>query len=291
MGLKDGKITIPKEFMGSLKSYENAKSIIVGVPMDFTSSFRPGSRFAPRRIREVSYGLEEYSVYLDKNINECNFYDCGDLDIPFGDVTGSLDIIQLAASEIIDDGKLPVFIGGEHLISLPVIKTLYKKYGNDLILFHFDAHADLREDYMGMKNSHASVIRRICDFMPGKNIYQFGIRSGDKSEFEFAEESTNMYKYDVLQPLNKVLSNINNRPVYITIDIDVLDPAYANGTGTPEPDGITSKELFDVVYLLKGLNIAGFDMVEVCPPCDLSDRTAVSAAKIIREMLIISYIT
>jgi len=288
VGLKEGKITIPKEFMGSLKRYENAKSIIVGVPMDFTSSFRPGSRFAPRRIREVSYGLEEYSIYLDKNINECNFYDTGDLDIPFGDVEKSLKTVENAALEIISDKKLPVFAGGEHLISLPVIKALYKKYGNELMILQFDAHFDLRNDYLGMKNSHASVIRRICDFMPGKNIYQFGIRSGEKSEFEFAKKNTNIYMFNVLQPLKKIISNIIDKPVYVTIDIDVMDPAYAGGTGTPEPGGITSKEFFEAVYLLKDLNIAGFDIVEVCPPCDISDSTAVLAAKIIREMLIIS---
>jgi agmatinase len=288
MSLKDGISTIPMRFMGSLKSYDESKSVMLGVPMDFTSSFRPGSRFAPQKIREVSYCLEEYSVYLDKRIDEALFYDCGDLDLPFGDTSKSIEIIQSAVMEIINDEKFPLFIGGEHLITLPVLRCLYNKYGNELAVLHFDAHADLREGYLGVPDSHASVMRRACEFIPGRNIYQFGIRSGEKNEFEFAEKNTNMFRFEVLKPLQEVISQMGKRPVYVTLDIDVLDPAYANGTGTPEPGGITSKELFEAVYLLEGLNLIGFDLVEVCPPYDQSDRTAVTAAKVIREVLIIA---
>lgn len=287
MSLKDGSLTLPLRFMGSVEEYNDASIILVGVPMDFTCSFRPGTRFGPQKIREVSIGIEEYSVYMDKTLTDYKYFDSGDLDLPFGNVEHSLQIIGDAAEEIIKDGKFPLFIGGEHLISVPVIKKVHDKYGDELIVLHFDAHADLREGYMGCENSHASAVRRLTDFMPGKNIYQFGIRSGTKEEFEYAKNNTNMYKFDVIEPLKQVIKTLSGKPVHITLDIDVVDPAYANGTGTPEPGGITSKELLEAVNLLKDLNIVGFDIVEVSPHYDISDRTALLAAKVIRDIILI----
>ncbi|HOP99497.1 MAG TPA: agmatinase [Acetivibrio clariflavus] len=287
MSLKNGKMTLSTKFMGSCESYGDANVVMVGVPMDFTCSFRPGTRFGPQKIREVSIGIEEYSIYMDKSLEDYAYFDSGDLDLPFGNVEKSLELIGQSAKEILEDGKLPLFIGGEHLISVPVIKEVYNKYGDDLIVIHFDAHADLREEYLGCANSHASAIRRLVDFMPGKNIYQFGIRSGTKEEFEYAKANTNMYTIEVLEPLKKVVDKFKGKPVYFTLDIDVVDPAYANGTGTPEPGGISSKELIQALNVLKDLNIVGFDIVEVSPHYDQSDRTAVLAAKVIRDMIMI----
>lgn len=286
MGLKNGDLTLPTKFMGSCTGYEEASVVMVGVPMDFTCSFRPGTRFGPQKIREVSIGIEEYSVYADKSLTDCKYFDCGDLELPFGNVEQSLEIIGSAANEIYNDGKIPVFIGGEHLISLPIIQETYKKYGDELVVIHLDAHADLRDEYIGCENSHASVIRKVTNFLPGKNIYQFGIRSGTKEEFEFAKDNTNMHTIEVYKPLMSVVERLKGKPVYVTIDIDVLDPAYANGTGTPEPGGINSRELIDSISLLRELNIVGFDIVEVSPPYDNSDRTAVMASKIIREVIL-----
>lgn len=286
MGLKDGKSTLTTKFMASCDTYEEASVVMVGVPMDFTCSFRPGTRFGPQKIREVSIGIEEYSIYMDKDLTDFSFFDCGDLDMPFGNVEGSLKIIGDAAGEIIRDGKFPLFLGGEHLISVPVIRKVYEKYGDDLVVLHFDAHADLREGYIGCPYSHASAIRRLTDFMPGRNIYQFGIRSGTKDEFEYAKANTNMFPLEVIEPLKKVLAGIGGRPVHVTLDIDVVDPAYANGTGTPEPGGISSKEMIQCIGLMKGLNLVGFDLVEVSPPYDSSDRTALLAAKIVRDIIL-----
>ncbi len=288
MSLKDGLWTLSTKFMASCDSYEEARSVLVGVPMDFTCSFRPGARFGPQKIREVSIGIEEYSVYMDASLEDASFYDCGDLDLPIGNVEKSLDLIEASAAEIVRDGKFPVFIGGEHLISVPVIRKVYEKYGDDLIVVQFDAHADLREGYLGCPNSHASAVRRLMDFMPGGNIYQFGIRSGTQEEFILAGEKTNMYKFNVLEPLSKVLPSFGDRPVYLTLDIDVADPSYANGTGTPEPGGISSRELLEAVHAFKGVNLVGFDIVEVSPPYDSSDRTAILAAKIIRDVILLN---
>lgn len=286
MGLKDGSLTLTTKFMASSEDYEGSAVVLVGAPMDSTCSFRPGTRFGPQKIRAVSIGIEEYSVYMDKSLDDAAFYDCGDLDLPFGNTDLALEMLSEAAGEIYKDGKFPVFMGGEHLISVPVIRQAYEKYGDELVVMQFDAHADLREGYLGCPNSHASAMRRLTDFMPSKNIYQFGIRSGTRDEFEFAKENTNMYKFEVYEPLSTVLPELKNRPVYFTLDIDVADPAFANGTGTPEPGGISSAELLKAVHLLGGLNLVGFDVVEVSPSYDPSDRTALLAAKIIRDIIL-----
>ena len=286
MGLNDNVRFLEKTFMGSSESYENSKVILVGAPMDFTSSFKPGSRFGPGRIRSVSSAIEEYSVYLDASLEDCLYFDSGDLELPIGNVMSSLEIIGMAAAAIINDGKVPLFIGGEHLISVPVVKEVYKKYGDELVLVQLDAHADLRDDYLQDWYSHATAIRRIIDFMPGRNIYQLGIRSGTRDEMLFAKKNTNLFKFEVLEPIKMLIERIKGRPLYVSIDIDVVDPAFANGTGTPEPGGIPSSELISAVCLLENSNVVGADIVEVSPEYDVSDRTSLLAAKLIRELII-----
>ncbi len=278
--------TLSTRFMGSTDNYDKADIVMVGVPMDFTCSFRPGTRFGPQKIREVSVGIEEYSVYMNKDLTDKNYYDAGDLDLPYGNVNRSLEMIGTACKQIITDNKFPVFIGGEHLISLPIIKEIYKKYGDELVILHFDAHADLRQDYLGEHYSHASVMRRVCEFVKTKNIFQFGIRSGTKAEFEYGKANTNMYLFEVLEPLREVVKNLGERPVYVTLDIDVVDPAFANGTGTPEPGGCTSSEMIRAIYEISKLHLVGFDLVEVSPGFDPSDRTALLAAKLIRDVIL-----
>lgn len=270
-------------FMGSKPHYEDASIIIVGAPMDFTTSYRPGARFGPQKIRETSYGLEEYSPYLDRDLSDSCFYDAGDLELIYGDVQRSLDIIESAAAEIFSDDKKPLFLGGEHTVSYPVIKQAYNKYKDSLVLLHFDAHADLRPDYLGQLNSHASVIRRCGELIGWHNIYQFGIRSGTKDEFEWGKTHTNFYPFEIVSSVADALPKIGKRPVYITIDIDVLDPAFACGTGTPEPGGCTPVELFKALGMLKDFHVIGMDVVEVSPIHDSSDRTPILAAKIVRE--------
>jgi len=273
-------------FLGSSDAYDEADIVIVGAPMDYTVSYRPGTRFGPQSIREASYSIEEYSPYLDKDLNSIRFFDYGDLILPFGDVEGSLGIIQRAAADILKDNKKPLFIGGEHLVSAPIVHSVYDKYNDELYVVHFDAHADLRDEFFGGKNSHACAVRRMTDFLNPTHIYQFGIRSGAKEEFEYAALYTHMYKFDVLEPLKACLDELKGKPVYVTLDIDVVDPASANGTGTPEPGGCSSKEIIGAIHAMQGLNIVGFDIVEVSPNYDLSNRTAILAAKIIREALL-----
>jgi len=273
-------------FFASRESMEEADNVLIGVPMDFTVSFRPGSRFAPARIREVAEeGMEDYSPVLDRYLDEVGFYDAGDVVMPFGNVAASLQRIERTACAILAQGKRLFTIGGEHLVSRPLIQAYAEKYP-DLCVVHFDAHTDLRTDFMGEELSHACVIRCVAELLKPKSVFQLGIRSGLREEFAWAREHTSLYLNQLLEPLAEVKAAIGQRPVYITLDIDVLDPAYAPGTGTPEAGGFSSRELFTALYALEDLNVVGFDLVEVSPLCESNDNTSVLAAKIMREAIL-----
>lgn len=272
-------------FMGAGDSYKEASAVILGLPMDYTVSYKPGSRSGASAIRRVSSSLEEYSVYLNKDLSDYSYFDLGDLGLPFGNVEASLGIIYTAAAEILKDKKFPVFLGGEHLVSFPIIRAFAEVFA-DLRVVHFDAHADLRKDYYGEVNSHATVMRKVTELLGQGRVYQFGIRSGLKEEFEYAKLNTRMYIDKVLEPLKELLPELKEKPVYVSLDIDVVDPAFAPGTGTQEPGGCSSKEIIEAVHMLKGLNVVGFDLVEVCPQLDYSERTSILAAKLVREMIL-----
>ncbi|NOU92004.1 agmatinase [Paenibacillus sp. LMG 31456] len=274
-------------FILSSDNYEASRAVIYGMPMDYTVSFRPGSRFGPPRIREVSIGLEEYSPYLDKSLEDITYFDAGDLLLPFGNPARSLDIIGEYVRGLLNDGKFPIGLGGEHLCSWPVFREVYAKYP-DLAIVHFDAHADLREHYEGEPLSHSTPLRKAAELMGGRNIYQFGIRSGSREEFKYARENINFHPFEVLEPLKKVLPELAGRPIYLTIDIDVLDPSCAPGTGTAEAGGITSKELLGAIHAMAAanLNFVGADVVEVAPAYDPTEQTQIVAAKLIREILL-----
>ncbi|MDP1418513.1 agmatinase [Peribacillus simplex] len=275
-------------FIKSHPVFEESEAVLYGMPMDWTVSFRPGSRFGPTRIREVSIGLEEYSPYLDRELEEVKFFDAGDIPLPFGNPQRSIDMIEKFVDSLLDAGKFPMGMGGEHLVTWPVIKAMFKKYP-DMAIIHMDAHTDLREDYEGEPLSHASIIRKSAELIGPKNVYSFGIRSGLKEEFQWAKENgMHISKFEVLEPLKDVLPQLAGRPVYVTIDIDVLDPAHAPGTGTVDCGGITSKELLASIHEIarSEINVVGCDLVEVAPIYDPSEQTANTASKLIREMIL-----
>ncbi|WP_079528343.1 agmatinase [Halobacillus hunanensis] len=277
-----------KVFIMSRSTEEEARVVIYGMPMDWTVSFRPGSRFGPNRIREASIGLEEYSPYLDRHLEEVSYYDAGDMLLPFGNAERSLDIIEGYIDELLEKGKFPLGLGGEHLVSWPVFKAFHKTQPN-MAIIHIDAHADLREEYEGEVLSHSTPIRKACELIGPENVYSFGIRSGMREEFQYARESgMHMSKFEVLEPLKEVLPELAGRPVYVTIDIDVLDPAFAPGTGTAEAGGITSKELLAAIHAIAGsdVHVVGADLVEVAPAYDQTEQTAIAASKFVREMLL-----
>lgn len=272
-------------FLGASEQYEDAQAVIIGLPMDFTVSLRPGARTGPQQIRNLSYGLEEYSVYQDKSLQELAFYDAGDVALPFGNVFESLQRIENVAAEIFAQRKFPLFIGGEHLVSYPVVKACYHQY-RDLVVLHFDAHADLRREFEGEEESHATVMYKVAELLGSKRLYQFGIRSGIKEEFEYARENTHLFVDEIFPALSKAVAEIGESPVYVSLDIDVVDPAFAPGTGTPEPGGCTVREIIAAVQAMKQLRVVGMDLVEVSPVNDKSERTAILGAKIIREALL-----
>lgn len=269
-------------FIGFDSDYESSKIVSFGAPFDGTTSFRPGTRFASSVMRNESYGLETYSPYLDLDLDDMQICDAGDLEIPFGNPTKTLNIIKEFTKQIVSAEKIPLMIGGEHLVTLPSVEAVFEKY-NDLHIVHFDAHTDLREDYMGETLSHASVIRRIWDFVGDNRIFQYGIRSGQKSEFEFAKKHTKLTKF-TYDGLEEAVREIGDKPVYITIDLDVLDPSIFPGTGTPEPGGITFNDMMNIISIIKKLNIVGADVVELSPHYDTSGVSNAVACKILREL-------
>ena len=278
-------VTKREGFLESGRSFSEAQTVLIGAPMDYTVSFRAGSRMAPMAIRQVSEALEEYSLRACKDLRDIEYIDAGDVVLPFGNVENSLALIEKAVAIIHEQGKTPFLLGGDHLVSFPAVKAA-KAFYDDLILLHFDAHADLRPHYMEEPLSHASVIYRIIEEVGVKEVYQFGIRSGTKEEMELASQKTNLFQDEVEKPLAEVLPNIKGKPLYITVDIDVVDPAYAPGTGTPEPGGITSREFLRIPQLLSSCRVVGMDLVEVSPPYDTAEITALLAAKFIREALL-----
>lgn len=271
-------------FIGLEASFDEAKCVIFGAPMDSTTSYRPGTRFASSAMRQESFGIETYSPYQDKDLEDIKVFDGGDLELPFGNPRKSLDMIQETIKTILEANKLPCMIGGEHLVTLGAIEAVVEKYP-DLRIIHFDAHTDLRDEYLGEKLSHASVIRRVHDLVGDGKIHQFGIRSGERNEFYWAKEHTNLNKFN-FKGLQEAIEECQNYPVYFTIDLDVLDPSVFPGTGTPEAGGVTFMELLEAIIAVSKLNVVAMDINELSPVYDQSGASTALACKVLRELLL-----
>ncbi len=279
------KNTLPTNFLGCESDFEDSDIVIFGAPYDGTTTFRPGTRFAPAAMRTDSIGLETYSPYFDADISDYKIHDYGDLDLPFGSPDKALKMISETSKLIFGSGKKPLMIGGEHLVSLPLIEQAAKLYP-DLRIIHFDAHTDLREEYIGEPLSHSTVIRRAWDILGDNRIYQFGIRSGTREEFYWAKDGhTNLCLHN-FDTLANAVSQIGTAPVYLTIDLDVLDPSIFSGTGTPEAGGVTFLELINALKAVSSLNIIGADVVELSPHYDHSGASTAVACKVLREVIL-----
>lgn len=274
-------------FLGCDNDFDESRIVIFGAPFDSTTSFRPGTRFAPRTMRAESYGLETYSPYQGLDLEDAKIFDSGDLELCFGRTELALYDIESRTQEILDAGKLPLMIGGEHLVTLGAVRAVAKKYP-ELCIIHFDAHADLRDEYLGAELSHAAVIHRVWDILGDGRIFQFGIRSGDRKELEWGREhvKTNLFSFDGLE---ETIEQLGNRPVYFTLDLDVLDPSVFPGTGTPEAGGVSFKELLDAVLKVSKLNIVGMDINELSPMLDASGASTATALKMMRELMLAVY--
>ena len=272
-------------FIACESNFEDARAVIFEAPFDGTTSFRPGTRFGPSAIRGESDGIETYSPYQNRDLEDISVFDSGDLYLPFGNPKAVLDMIEARTQEILVADKMPVMLGGEHLVTLGAVRAMVKKYPN-LHIIHFDAHADLREAYLGEQLSHASVLRRCWDLVGDGHIHQFGIRSGERAEFDFAFAHTDFHPFNVKDVLDVVLGLGSEVPVYVTVDLDVLDPSLFSGTGTPEAGGIFFPDLEEALLALEALNVVGFDINELSPPYDTSGVSTAVACKVLREMLL-----
>jgi len=273
-------------FIGCDSGYNESKIVLWGAPFDSTTSFRPGARFGSAAIRHESFGIETYSPYQDKDLTDIKVFDCGDLELCFGSSESALNDIEEQTEKILNDGKLPIMIGGEHLVTYGAVKAVFKKYP-ELRIIHFDAHADLRDDYLGVKLSHACVLRRCHGLVGDGKIHQFCIRSGERDEFKFAASHTDMHKFnfDGLKEVCEELSK-NNTPVYFTIDLDCLDPSVFCGTGTPEAGGVNFAQLLDAILTVSKMNIVGADVNELAPMLDASGASTAVACKVLRELIL-----
>ncbi|MCE4957442.1 agmatinase [Macrococcoides caseolyticum] len=271
-------------YMSCEASFEEATTVIYGAPFDGTVSNRPGTRFASDAIRSESYGLETYSPYLNKDLEDVNIIDTGDVDITIGNKVKVLEELEDTARTILNANKLPFMIGGEHLVTLGSFRAVHEKYP-DVVLVQLDAHTDLRDDYLGEPLSHATVVRRIHDITGDNRIYQYGIRSGTKEEFDWSDTHTTLEKFSI-DTLKDLPGLIGDTPVYVTIDLDCLDPSIFPGTGTPEPGGLTYKELEPAFKIFEQLNVVAADIVELSPPYDHSGVSNAVAAKVARELML-----
>lgn len=273
-------------FIGCDSEYEKAQIVLFGAPFDSTTSFRPGARFGSSAIRHESFGLETYSPYQDKNLTDYETFDSGDLELCFGSTESALTDIENRTARILEDGKFPLMIGGEHLVTLGTVKAVQKHYPG-LHIIHFDAHADLRDDYLGAALSHACVIRRCYELLGDGRIHQFCIRSGEREEFQFAKEHTDMhpFRFDGLAELVETLKT-SGKPVYLTIDLDCLDPSVFPGTGTPEAGGVSFMELLEAIIKVCETNVVGADINELAPMLDHSGVSTATACKVLRELIL-----
>ncbi len=273
-----------ENFIGCDCGYEQARVVLYGAPFDSTTSFRPGARFGPSAMRHESFGLETYSPYQDADLTDCAVFDSGDLELCFGSAQAALEDIETRAAGILEDGKFPLLLGGEHLVTLGAVRAVVKRYP-ELHIIHFDAHADLRDDYLGAKLSHACVLRRCHELVGDGRIHQFCVRSGDREEFRFAGAHTDLHPFG-FEGLEETVAALGEAPVYLTVDLDCLDPSAFPGTGTPEAGGVSFLQLLKAIRTACAAHVVGADVNELAPMLDSSGVSTATACKVLRELML-----
>lgn len=276
-------------FMGAQRCINQCRVSLLGVPYDGTCCFRPGARFGPSAIREDSYGIETYCPQLDLDLEDINFTDIGSLDVPLGDAKLTLDYISDATNILLKNNLKPLIIGGEHSITIGIIKSIITNYP-DLIMLQLDAHADLRDEWLGSKLSHACTMKRCLEILPSKKIFQIGIRSGTKSEFLEMNNSKRLIQHTLgenAKSLEEALKSFKGRPIYLTFDLDWFDPSVMPGTGTPEPGGYFWGDFAAIINVIKSHNLIGADVVELSPKLDNTGISSILAAKVIRSLIML----
>jgi agmatinase len=275
---------IETTYLSASDSFEKSKGVILGCPYDGSASFRPGARFGPSAIRRASWGIETFSPYFQRDLSQCSIHDMGDLELPLGEKKISLGLIRNGLGKILSEKKFPILLGGDHLITLPIIEEMLTIYPR-LYLLQIDAHTDLREDYLGEPLSHSTVMRKVVDHLGEGRLFQIGIRSGTEEEFKLARKMKSIVSLDP-GSLSSMMKRLRNQPVYITLDLDVIDPSLLPGVGTPEPGGLNFQEFILLLKKLQGLHVIGFDIVELTPDYDPTQVSSITASVILREMIL-----
>ncbi len=273
-------------FADANSDYKDARYVICGVPFDGTSCFRRGSRLAPQEIRNNSYNFETYNHLFYIDLKDVDIHDAGDLEVAQG-IDNTLKMLSVHADKYVSDGKIPVMLGGEHSLTLPFMRACKTKYP-DLACVVLDAHLDMREEYEGERNSHACISRHIVEEVTGKYV-SIGIRSGAREEYEYVKKnkirifsSEDVISMGIESVVSELRGYIDGH-VYLSIDMDAIDPAYAPALGTPEPYGLTPRDVRAVIACLAP-HIVGFDLVEIAPAYD-SGNTALLGAKLVRDFI------
>ena len=275
---------IEQNFLSANASFKESKIILLGCPFDGSASFRPGARFGPSAIRRASWGIETFSPYSGRDLSQLSVHDMGDLELPLGEKKLSLTLIRKALRKILSEKKFPISLGGDHLITLPIVEEVLRVYPS-LYLLQIDAHADLREDYLGETLSHCTVMKRVLDRLGKGRLFQVGIRSGTEEEFELARRMKSIVSVDQDSPRSMV-KRLRNKPVYLSLDLDVIDPSLLPGVGTPEPGGFTFQGFISLLKELQPLHVIGFDMVELTPDYDPTQVSSITASVLLREMIL-----
>jgi len=270
-------------YAGAESDYDSADAFILGIPYDRTSSFKAGAREAPFQIRRASYNFEEFHFEHGLDLPQLNIFDQGNCEDPFLP-EDMMDEVKFFMAPAVRDGKFTVAIGGEHSVNIPIIQCFKS---NDIALITIDAHLDSRDEYLGTKYSHACVTRRAAEHLGIENVFSLGVRSISREELERDDVVSHITSFDIKKKgmewaVKKALDSIKNERVYLSLDMDGIDPAFAPGTGTPEPFGLEPIDVKNAINLI-GDRLAGFDVTEVCPPADPSGITSILAARFINE--------
>ena len=276
-------------FLGAQRSVDQCKVSLLGVPYDGTCCYRPGARFGPAAVREDSYGIETYCPQLNLDLENIKFADVGSLDVPFGNAKLTIDYVEDATAVLLNNNLKPLIIGGEHSITSGIIKSVIKNYP-ELLIIQLDAHADLRDEWLGSKFSHACTMKRCLEVLPSKKIFQVGIRSGTKSEFLEMKNTKRLIHHTLGgngKFLEEALKSFKGTPIYLTFDLDWFDPSIMPGTGTPEPGGYFWGDFAAIIDVIKSHNLIGADVVELSPKFDNSGISSVLAAKVIRTLIML----
>jgi agmatinase len=275
---------IEQTYISAKASFKESKIVILGCPYDGSASFRPGARFGPSAIRRASWGIETFSPYFERDLSQLSVHDLGDLELPLGEKKLSLALIRKALRKLLSEKKFPILLGGDHLITLPIVEEALRVYP-DCHLIQIDAHADLRTDYLGETLSHSTVMRRVVERLGEGRLFQVGIRSGAEEEFRFAKKMKSVVSHD-RGSLKSLVRRLRNKPVYVSLDLDVIDPGLLPGVGTPEPGGFTFERFLSLLKELQPLRVVGLDVVELTPDYDPTQVSSVTASVILREMML-----